>query len=314
MSSSEDNSADHTSCCSDPAERPASIGSSNRTSTRTSIDSATQTDHIRPPYSYIALIVMAINSREDRKISVREIYRFIESRFPYYRKNKQAWQNGIRHNLSLNSCFQKVNRQDWDQTEEKGHLWTIASGHEDMFDGGNYRRRKRTIVRRVSESRANWPSLRVNIQDPSREAVEDIEENVSSLEVEVRDLRKLQPALADRGKQLTNLSFSVDSLISHQARDSAGILALHDKNSGNITTNSSFLNSPLNLKTPLDHGCLESGSAFLRFRQLNDIFFTQNRQDNSLQIYDVLSSNYPSFFSSFSIPLSAVFDFSRPLK
>ncbi|KAM9305999.1 forkhead box L3 [Gastrophryne carolinensis] len=99
----------------------------------------------RPAYSYIALIAMAIQQSPDSKVTLSGIYDFIMKKFPYYRSNQRAWQNSIRHNLSLNSCFVKVPRTEGNE-KGKGNFWSFASGCEsmlDLFENGNYKRRRR---------------------------------------------------------------------------------------------------------------------------------------------------------------------------
>ncbi|XP_050800263.1 forkhead box protein D4-like [Gopherus flavomarginatus] len=99
----------------------------------------------KPPYSYIALITMAILQSPQQKLPLSGICAFIRGRFPYYRRRFPAWQNSIRHNLSLNDCFVKLPREPG--SPGKGSYWGLDPASQGMFDNGSFLRRRKRFKR-----------------------------------------------------------------------------------------------------------------------------------------------------------------------
>lgn len=108
-------------------------------------DERKRSQHQKPPYSYIALITMAILQSKERRATLANICDFIRSRFPYYQDKYPLWQNSIRHNLSLNDCFVKLSREPGNPG--KGSYWCLDPQSEDMFDNGSFLRRRKRYKR-----------------------------------------------------------------------------------------------------------------------------------------------------------------------
>ncbi|XP_074749434.1 forkhead box protein D4-like [Strix uralensis] len=100
----------------------------------------------KPPYSYVALIAMAIRASPEQRLPLRGIYAYIAGRFPYFRGGPKGWQNSVRHNLSLNPCFRRLPPRGTGTTAaspRRGGDWALDPAFQDMFPGGDYRRRRR---------------------------------------------------------------------------------------------------------------------------------------------------------------------------
>ncbi|KAG0289748.1 Forkhead box protein J2 [Linnemannia gamsii] len=93
----------------------------------TMIMTTTSADMYRKPdISYSHLILHAISQSPNERLTLREIYAWIETRHPFYRDSPTGWQNSIRHNLSSSKAFVKLERVKNDSG--KGCFWSL---HED---------------------------------------------------------------------------------------------------------------------------------------------------------------------------------------
>nr|CAD7428135.1 unnamed protein product [Timema monikensis] len=78
----------------------------------------------KPAYSYSCLIAMALKNSRTGSLPVSEIYNFIEH-FPYFKTAPNGWKNSVRHNLSLNKCFEKIEKPTGNSGQRKGCLWAM---------------------------------------------------------------------------------------------------------------------------------------------------------------------------------------------
>ena len=135
-------------------------------------------DVTRPPFSYSALIAMAILSSPKKMASLLEIYKYVIQSFPYYKEENKKWKNSIRHNLSLNKCFQKVPRKT--EPAAKGNYWIIDPASDRVLENGSFRslssknRRRKTTPPRASPQQVGQRRELESDHDAEVEVAEEV--------------------------------------------------------------------------------------------------------------------------------------------
>ncbi|KAG1951814.1 forkhead box protein N1 [Pimephales promelas] len=122
-------------------------------SSQTSQDNSAQTLYPKPVYSYSILIFLALRNSKTGSLPVSEIYSFMTDHFPYFKTAPDGWKNSVRHNLSLNKCFEKVENKNGNSSR-KGCLWALNPAKvEKMQEELHKWRRKDPLTVRRSMAR-----------------------------------------------------------------------------------------------------------------------------------------------------------------
>lgn len=96
----------------------------------------------KPAWSYAALIGQAILSSSRKRLALNQIYAWISAAYPYFKPGEHGWMNSIRHNLSLNDCFIKGERNA-EEKGGKGSVWMIEPALEFQFKDGGFKKQQK---------------------------------------------------------------------------------------------------------------------------------------------------------------------------
>lgn len=114
---------------------------------------------IKPKMSYKKLIMLAIEDSPFKMLKLSDIYDWILGRYPSFKSNRTGFQNSIRHNLSLNKVFIKVDMPGL-SNGGKGNYWTINPKFDET-QGSPFNRS--SPVHRVPDSRKNPNAYKIKI-------------------------------------------------------------------------------------------------------------------------------------------------------
>lgn len=117
----------------------------------------------KPLFSYSCLIAMALKNSDSGTLPVSEIYKFMMGKFPYFKTAPDGWKNSVRHNLSLNKAFCKLERPQG-ASQRKGCLWSLKPERREQMDK-EIRKWKKKHAEAIRASMANPDELSISSDD-----------------------------------------------------------------------------------------------------------------------------------------------------
>ena len=92
-------------------------------------------NHHKNQGKYPQIITEALSQAEDNMLCLKDIYKYIEDKHPYFGYNVPGWQNSIRHTLSVNRHFQNIPVPNKGVDGGKyGRVWTFTSATDSSID------------------------------------------------------------------------------------------------------------------------------------------------------------------------------------
>lgn len=158
----------------------------------------------KPPYSYAQLIIQAIASAPNQRLTLADIYAHISKTFPYYKPHEKGWQNSIRHNLSLNRYFIRVPRS---QSEPgKGAFWQLDPYCETCLVSQAFRKRRQTSSKSSSSADSNQTNnANNNVNDDSNNNQNQYDDDDDDVDDEEQQYQE------KKGEQMNVLSDNINN-------------------------------------------------------------------------------------------------------